>query len=114
VVIATAALVGILSLPDVTIRTETRDRSAQPGVVTTNSLYIKGRNQRRESIVRLPNGAQTPNLPVEFTQCEQRRAVELNAVAHIYAYLSLGPRPASFATRLSARPIEQLVLWSRC
>lgn len=91
-VIVGAALLWILALPDVTIRTEARD-SGQSGEVTTNVLYIKGPNQRRESILTLADGDHV--LPVEFTQCDQERIVELNPAARIYGYRSLSPLTAA-------------------
>jgi hypothetical protein len=106
VILASAAIIGMLALPDVTIRTETRHGTAQRPVVTTNVLYIAHGNQRRESIIRFPDGRDS-FLITTFTQCEQRRTVLVNDAARTYAYTPISvDAPVATVRRGSAAPSQ--------
>jgi hypothetical protein len=103
---AVALLVAMIAFPDVTITTETRHAHARgPDAAITTTIYIKGRDQRRESTFRVPSGERGPDLITSFTQCEDRRSVILNEAQRTYAFVPVrdwrvpppGARPTQVA-----------------
>jgi hypothetical protein len=83
-------LAAMIAFPDVTIKTETRHaHAAGPDPTITTVVYIKGRDQRRESTFRLPSGERGPDLITSFTQCEHARSVILNESQRTYALVPI-------------------------
>jgi hypothetical protein len=77
---------GVPDVPDLTIKTE--ERVDQPhSTVLTSVLYFKGPWQRRELHVRFPSTvpAQRTMRHTAITRCDERRRLDVNDEARIYA-----------------------------
>src|SRR5262245_43642936 len=78
------------TIPDLTIKTrEPIDRPQS--TIVTNSLYFKGAWQRRDRYLEFPSAppAQRTVRHTTITRCDERRALELNHEARLYAWSEL-------------------------
>src|SRR3954466_15557983 len=78
------------NVPDLTIKTRGTIDLPQ-STVETNSLYFKGAWQRRELYLQFPSAlpAQRTVRHTTITRCDERRTLELNHEAQLYAWSRL-------------------------
>lgn len=108
----TASTVVGAEASDLMIRTRrTIDR---PGAaVFTEVIYLKGKRQRRETLVERPSDAAMSPRPhgavaeIHITQCDERRTVRLNDEAKLYAYVPMEDMSAYVTRARAAAAIRQ-------